>query len=793
MDKKFSLFLPILLGIIFFAFNSWYSYSFYHVNSFKILYMGCFILFLFVLYDIFLLSYNGIMGKKLGTEFHFPWKETFLFLLPVLGTFPGYLFHWNEPLHYNHNYELVTRLVVLMWMVYIFRFLKTDKAIFIFLIFAGVSMFYVWFFGILETYNNSPFLYRGESFSGRIKVTYGNINYLAGAMVPIIPIFLSLAIPKIERSGWRVKFQAYFNKPIHFLFLFFFLISAHTLLLTVTRAAITASILSILGLLFFLFISTFDKQKRLKYFLYYGSIFFLLLLGVVVVMFLFRDVLSPFSRFFTIFYLDTWYGRFIAWEPSIEGFLNSPWIGYGLGVSYNLFFKFINPDSRIFWGQRSYNHTHSEWFEYLTEGGLFGYLCFFILWGYVFYHLIKFFFHPKTSIFHKRVMLGAGAGMLGFYMHGVFSVSQRMIVTNIPQFALLGIAFVLIAYNKKILQEEDQEPRIKWLKEWRKISEIWLKKWNQIPFLFRNQLPCLIIILAVFFLYYPWAKTQYEFVKISKAGRSIFQTAKLENLKKQRKDIYMMDSLTRWQISYKRYDLAIKNIQEMEKIIPNYRINGFFLGLNYFYQGKVREAHQALKKYVVSDNFYDPATNLFHKLTTLVNDKQGHLDIIKYAMQKSVGKNKFPYFDLSIHSSQKENIAFKEKKNGQGLEVSFSSAFLDQNFAMTANHYRANNFRKGNPNTANEIINMLNSQILSAALRDKFIELIPKSDNFEDEHSAKLLEQKLLSQKDVATQFHGRDWKIEELSNIIQNAEEVSQKLSRLWGGLLEYKNTLSG
>ena len=66
---------------------------------------------------------------------------------------------------------------------------------------------------------------------------------------------------------------------------------------------------------------------------------------------------------------------------------------WGLLMVY--FFQFIDPASRNLWGQRSYNHAHSEWLEYLVEGGIFGYICFFLFFGDMFfYNLVKNIYQP---------------------------------------------------------------------------------------------------------------------------------------------------------------------------------------------------------------------------------------------------------------------------------------------------------------------------------------------------------------------------------------------------------------
>ena len=264
-DNKL-LFFPVLAGLVFFTFNAYYNYEFYHVNSFKILYMGSLLLICFVIFDVMFLGYNFVIKKRIIENIDFPWKAALLFLLPILGTYPGFFIHLSENLIYNHDYELATELVAMLWMVYLIRFINVsqemNKAILIFLIIVGITMVYICFFGILEYFGKS--FYTPTASDRRIKVTYGNINYLAGSLVPVLAIFLSLAIPKIEKreKSFLVTFHSYLPKWQHGLFFLFFIAIFITLFLTGTRAALSAGLLSILGLMFFIVIS-FIKKKNI--------------------------------------------------------------------------------------------------------------------------------------------------------------------------------------------------------------------------------------------------------------------------------------------------------------------------------------------------------------------------------------------------------------------------------------------------------------------------------------------------------------------------------------------------
>ncbi len=741
-----SLLAPLLLGVVFFAFNSVYSYNFYHVNSFKIAFMGFLMIFLFVIYDLLFVGYKKVWKHENISAFRFPWTEAVLYLLPTLATFPGLFIHLGEHVNYNFRYELTIRLVILLWLVYVIRFLKLGKDlnrnILSFIIFIGAVMFYVWFFGVLESYgfafnpieNWKHSVFAKSGGVARIKVTYGNINYLAGSLVSVLPMFLVLSIPDLKYKTEKQTDRFFFKKRLlHILFLAFFLATFHALFLTVTRAAIAASVLSNLAVLSVLAWSFVAQKRKIVSGFLVLSVFITIIVLFITLSFFYRDVLVTHSRFFAVFYPDVWGGRFIAWGAAIQGFLNAPFFGYGMGSSYGVFFRFIDPASRNFWVQRSYNHAHSEWIEYLAEGGIFGYICFFILWGYVFYHLIKIFLSPQASSFHKRLVLGCGGGMLGFYLHGFFSVSQRQIVTHLPQFAMLAIAFVLIAFYKDKLTVESSVEKKNILQ---KLIQKWQTRWNcflhyleKYPFL-KNQLPCFLIITIGVMIYYPWAKGQKEFIKISKKGQNYLNTLQLEKLTEKYEDIYALDQLLRWQIRYRRYDKALKTIDKIEKTLPHYRITDFLKADIHFRQKKFKEAFEFTQTYSKQDNYFLPNLSLNNKLAIAFNKPDVYLQNLNYIAQMNNPvwnpnlrrkSREFYQFQFIIDNRQKNNISIRERKDEKNaIEIFFSANFFFKDFFPLALEIERTQNKKKRQQLASRLISRFNFELFKTALNCQF-------------------------------------------------------------------------
>ena len=513
-----------------------------------------------------------------------------------------------------------------------------------------------------------------------------------------------------------------------------------------------------------------------------------MLITIFITGFFFRDYLVTINRLFQLYYPSAWEGRFIAWRPAWTAFLSSPIFGYGLGVSYALFFKFIAPDSRVFWGQRSYNHAHSEWIEFLTEGGILGYICFFILWGFVYYNFFKI-YNRIDNNFHKRLILGCGLGMLAFHFHGIFSVSQRMIVTNIPQYALLAISFVIIAYYKN--------PQIIAKTTFKKISyyyNSWLKKWNKVPKIIKNQGSILAFFLIIFYFYIPWAIGQKQFVDVSSQRKNIFQPIKLEKIKTKRKDIYLMDNLTRQYMQYREYEKALKNINDIEKIIPNYRVNGFLRALAYFHLGKYKESYEGLQKYIEKDNYFFNALSLLHKLSHLYREQDVFLSSLNYIFDEATAgrgfKKTYFYWDFSINPAQTENISFEEitQKEGYKFKVTFSQAYFQQlynaihQFVITQFQGRANS------NYLLPTLQSLSVEIIKAARLKGYLQFSPINNTKEAKEAINILEKDIFAH--IPTEPFTKVYWVE---NFPQTAKEIDNKvrIDNIWAGISNFHRAL--
>ena len=420
-------------GLLFLIVNLHVSYQFYHANSYKILVVllgvSCLIL-------IQVFGFRPVFDKLFFRHFG-------LILLPLVATVPGILAYQGE-YNYNFQYEFVINIVLILWVVYLILGIKIEKDFNILLQFLGITIIYVLLRGILERFGWDPFL--GNEPVNRIKVTFGNVNYLAGFITVLIPVFLALSLPisKVKEKTWLKD---------HSFYLIIFLCGLIILFLTKTRAAWGASLISIVSIIIMTFLVFYPNYRKLLTILMgtSGIIGF----GVLLFLYLNHDQsvfiseLTTTLRLKSIFTGEAFWGRFLSWEAAYTSILSSPIIGFGLGSSYNLYFMFKNPEARLFWSDQSYNHVHSEILEFTQEAGIVGVIILGFFWIVIFRQLYLV-FTKSENLFYRKLALGIAGGLIAYGIQSLFSVAPRMMVTKLPVYTLIAICFCLyIIYLKE--------------------------------------------------------------------------------------------------------------------------------------------------------------------------------------------------------------------------------------------------------------------------------------------------------------------------------------------------------
>ena len=298
--------------------------------------------------------------------------------------------------------------------------------------------------------------------------------------------------------------------------IFYFLafgLASISLLLTETRAAYFATFVGLVFASFVWLLYHTEKNRRIKIILV-GGIFGAVSFLMIALLAIFQEHIPYIqeirsTRIGGLLSARVWAARTMSWQAAYDSIVSSPIIGYGLGSSYNLFFLFRKPDARLFWTEHSYNHVHSELLEFTQEGGLLGLVLLIGFWITIGVMLFKVFRTTDKDI-KRRLAIGIGSGLIAYGVHSLFSVAPRMMVTRLPVFTLVGLAFVLH------LQRSDEDNK----------SRIQLKNFLLVT------IPLISLVIMSWYLYLPWIKRQNETVIFQSSRQSLLKIEKFEKNRK---------------------------------------------------------------------------------------------------------------------------------------------------------------------------------------------------------------------------------------------------------------------
>lgn len=580
---------PLLIpGLIFLFVNTSTSHMFYHVNSYKIV---------LVILGVTFLAVRNIPFFPATTDDRIPWKIWGVLAIPLLATFPGLILHqWN--FNYNFRYELATNLVLFLWVVYLYRNVRQEKDLGLFIFFIGITIIYNGCWSILEKTGLHPLDI--EQQMPMVKATFGNQNYFSGFLIILLPTLLVFAIPeKLFQEHSKTDSQQIFTR-IHQFYAVVFVFGCIGLLLAQTRAAIAAFLISLV-LVNFLYVHFFAPRHWRKRILILYGVGILVITCAAIVVYINLDLFKD-SRFAQLFTFRAWVGRLLAWETAVSSIKTSPLTGFGLGSSYNLFFSFVDPNASLYHFERSYNHAHSEILEYLQESGLIGLIAFLIFWAYLIYLLIKLLRTSDASTTQLKLGIGIAGGFMAYHVHGSFSVAPRMMVMKLAIYTLIGLMLILNNIRTGSVPLASGSPSLR--------SRV------------ISGLPTLGILLIIWTIFLPWAAGQYNYVRIKQERQSYLQTRKLEELVKLSPDIYALDDLARLQIQYKKIPELKHTLDTIEGIIPHYRDLGYKKTLHAAMGGDPLRTKALGLAFQERDRYHLPTINMLMNLSITTNDLQ---------------------------------------------------------------------------------------------------------------------------------------------------------------------------
>ena len=682
--------IPATAGILFFAANAWVSYQFYHANSHKILIVLIGVTLLFLQRD--LLSFKSMPSGG-------NWRHYGVLFIPLIVTFPGLLYYRGGH-NYNFAYELTTNLVLILWSIYLIRSVRFGRDLKILIVFVGITIIYVSIYAGLEWFNLNPLQPFDENIS-RVKATFGNTNYFAGFLIVLIPLFFSLLLPfEKKESGlqfwrnWLLGRWFYLSVAVS---------AAFSLYLTQTRAAIASCVLALVLITIVWMFLRLSWKRRFWILIIAVFLAFALSLAIALLL-VFREQLPWISeliestRFGSLFLIKVWFSRTISWQTAVDSILASPWVGYGLGSSYNLFFLFRNPEDRLFTTEHSYNHVHSEILEFTQEAGLLGLVGLAVFWIVIARMLWGVVRSPKNG-FMLQVAIGICGGFLAYGIQGMFSVAPRMMVTRLPVFTLMAFAFILH------LGRADRE--------------------REVRFGFKKALSASAFLVGILVvchsMYVPWILRQKEVVDLLGQRKSLLHVEEYERRihSWSSSDIYALYHLFFEQRRYRRKAEYQKTLHRMEEIIPHYRDTGYHKAAHFLEQGDLERAKKLAFQYQDRDRYHRQNIFLLCNIAIYTNDANLFFEQLKLLLKSSLVKHDAiaaGESHLLETSVGRDDTFLKVEIGGGSYKVALGAKLIGRILEI------AQTVRKRSAWTADQL-NQFRNSIRAVFLQDTFFDL----------------------------------------------------------------------
>lgn len=581
---------PALLSGMLTAFLLIYSYRFYQVNSFKLALALAGAIVMAGTAAFLVARDKSAAGALLS-------GLALILLLPTVAGLPGVVF--KGP-YYNFPYELATDLIAITWGLCLILLVRGTAGLQRALVGPGIAFLFlsVGIAGQLTGIWND----RLPVFS-RQALSFGNPNYGAGVCLMFLALYTAIGLPRRRKKGswsWS-SWQRWFS--------LFALASFLTILYTGSRAGLILGTGTLFGLIT---LNAFREKWGGDCFRKRPAMVTGASLGaaasLVVLLHLRRQDFS------SLLSAAGWEGRLLPWKTAWDSFLAAPLFGHGLGSSYSLFFQFRPPDSRLYSASSNYNHVHNEHLQMLQESGSIGYLLIILPCLALVLLLLRKWFRSPSGSPVGRLALGLAGGISLFYLHGLFSVAQRMILTNLPLYLMVAAAWVLL-FSKKL-------------------ADIPLRAGPSVSLAGACVAPVLATVLLV-----PWLHRQAVYhealadFRESKAGdrEEVFI-----NKLKHSGDIYALHHalLACTQIADHQNGLAIS--EKIEELIPWYRNSPFMRATLLIAANRHDEAIQLLGEILERDRYSKNALPARAAYAALNSDFQTFTNDLRMAMKRSL-------------------------------------------------------------------------------------------------------------------------------------------------------------
>jgi len=516
----------------------------------------------------------------------FSFRLLFLFFLPLLATFPGTIlsqFHYS----YGLPFELMSQVICVIWAFLLFSLLHESKVnnAWKFMWAFIPTVYIVCLVAFLEKLGWSPLIniplnpfeasslvepWEYQGIQGRVESTFGNINYFASFLIQVLPLCFALFL--IIKSNTKIESGADKARCLVALFSGLFVLIA--LLITETRAALFAAIISLtIFSILLVKIELLSRQVAIRMGL-------VVLVSIIIVILVKANLDS--DRFSLLLRKETWWPRLVPWQTAWDSFLSAPFFGHGLGSSYQLFFEYVAPDSRLFSSNRSYNHVHNEILQVLQEGGVFGGVVYLGFWVAPMVLGVKFVLNSNNTLELRLMLAAIVSGLLAYHIHGLFSVAPRMISSRL-------IAYSLLACSLAILFQKRTNVETSTLR----------KSLLAVILIF------LIIVILVFLT--PFLQGQYLYSKtLIESDRKI----EFVELVDYSEDIYMLDAAAKGAFESEEIGPLLAITKKASELFPYYREIDVYRAYALSWSGDTEAAYQLVLNHQKRDEYSAIANSL---------------------------------------------------------------------------------------------------------------------------------------------------------------------------------------
>ncbi|HOV14206.1 MAG TPA: O-antigen ligase family protein [Spirochaetota bacterium] len=426
-----------------------------HQKVFKTLLLFVFNLALIIIFAINIFGEKNELEKKRKYLFYFIAYFVFILIQYIVTFFSG-------EISYDREYYLADYTFLIMFGLFFFIYLRNLEDVKIGVILLNFFLVIVLVWSLVEFISLRNELITKASSSGqpfswatffaqfRPKLSFGNTDYFSGYLIGVLP--LALLSPFIFFDDSK-KFK---ENTLSIVFGIIALSGFLPLFFSQTRAAWLGMFVSLVFIIIPSLILIQEKLSKLKKIIFISVFVGFLILVPLLLLFTPNPVSKNlFPRIMATIANPTFYisDRLNGWSGGLGLFTHHPVFGAGIGTVYPASFKYMSKYYYIYSDSNSFKHAHCEFVEVLGEGGLFGFIFFFFLFGFIIFMMAKRTYSKKYSFVYRLLCLGVFSGIISMLIHQIFSLSLRMSVTKTAYFFLLGLGIFLISQTKKALIE----------------------------------------------------------------------------------------------------------------------------------------------------------------------------------------------------------------------------------------------------------------------------------------------------------------------------------------------------